>query len=151
MFYMVNYPYYCTIVNRRVLIKQKLNNMNKNIFGDPLITCSNDPLTGFFRNGCCDTDSNDLGLHTVCIITTKEFLQFSKKAGNDLSTSRTEWGFNGLNPGDRWCLCALRWKEAFDNGCAPIVVLEATNEKTLDVIPIKDLIKFAHKEIKEVK
>ena len=125
--------------------------MDKNVFGEPLITCSKDPLTGYFRNGCCDTDDSDLGVHTVCIVTTIEFLQFSKEAGNDLSTPVPEWGFYGLQPGDKWCLCALRWKEAFDNGYAPKVVLEATNEKTLDVVSINDLIKFAHKESEEIK
>ena len=117
--------------------------MNKNIFGEPLIICSSDPLTGFFRNGCCDTDNSDLGLHTVCIITTKEFLEFSKKVGNDLSTARTEWGFNGLNPGDRWCLCALRWKEAFHHNMAPPVFLESTHIETLKIIDINDLEKYA--------
>ena len=119
--------------------------MNKNILGEPLITCSKDPLTGFFRNGCCDTDESDLGIHTVCIIATEEFLQFSKSVGNDLSTPVPEFGFNGINAGDKWCLCALRWKEAFLNGFAPKVVLEATNERTLEVIPMKDLIKHAYK------
>ena len=125
--------------------------MNKNVFGEPLITCSNNPLTGYFRNGCCETEDSDLGMHTVCVITTKEFLQFSKEAGNDLSTPVPEWGFYGIKPGDRWCLCALRWKEAFNKGYAPKVILEATNEKTLDVISINDLIKFAHKESEEIK
>ena len=86
--------------------------MNKNIFGEKLITCSNNPKTGFFRNGCCDTDDSDLGMHTVCVIVTDEFLSFSKSRGNDLSTSVPEFGFTGLNAGDNWCLCALRWKEA---------------------------------------
>jgi len=125
--------------------------MNKNVFGEPLITCSNNPLTGYFRNGCCETEDSDLGMHTVCVITTKEFLQFSKETGNDLSTPVPEWGFYGVKPGDRWCLCALRWNEAFNKGCAPKVILEATNEKTLDVISINDLIKFAHKESEEIK
>ena len=121
--------------------------MNKNIFGEALITCSNSPLTGYFRNGCCDTDETDAGLHTVCIVATVEFLEFSISVGNDLSTPKPEWGFEGIKPGDKWCLCALRWKEAFDNGSAPIVVLEATNEKTLDVIPIENLIKHAYKTL----
>ena len=125
--------------------------MDNNVFGEPIIICSENPLTGFFRNGCCDTDNTDIGMHTVCIITTKDFLQFSTETGNDLSTAIPEWGFNGLQPGDRWCLCALRWKEAFENGCAPKVILEATNEKTLDVIPIENLIKYAYKESEEIK
>lgn len=89
--------------------------MNKNIFGEPLITCSNDPVTGYFRTGCCETDDSDYGVHTVCVETTKEFLEFSKSIGNDLSTPIPEYGFQGVNPGDKWCLCATRWKEAFEN------------------------------------
>jgi uncharacterized protein (DUF2237 family) len=119
--------------------------MDKNIFGETLISCSNDPLTGYFRDGCCNTDKLDFGAHTVCAVMTDEFLAFSKTAGNDLSTPRPEWGFSGLKSGDRWCLCALRWKEAFDAGMAPKVVLEATNEKTLEFIEIKDLIEHAHR------
>ena len=121
--------------------------MDKNIFGDPLMICSNEPLTGYFRNGCCDTDSTDYGMHTVCIIATKDFLEFSKEAGNDLSTPVPEFNFNGLKPGDRWCLCALRWKEAFVNKKAPKVFLEGTNEKTLEVIDIDDLISHAYKKV----
>ena len=121
--------------------------MNKNIFGDPLSACSNKPLTGYFRNGCCDTDDTDLGMHTVCIVSTKEFLTFSKEVGNDLTTPLPRFGFDGVKPGDRWCLCALRWKEAFQNNSAPMVVLEATNEKTLDVIPMEDLISYAYKRL----
>lgn len=120
--------------------------MNKNIFGEKLITCNNSPLTGFFRNGCCDTDSSDLGMHTVCVIVSEEFLLFSKSKGNDLSTSVPEFGFTGLKAGDKWCLCALRWKEAFLNNLAPKVILEATNEKTLKVIKIEDLIKHSYKK-----
>jgi hypothetical protein len=121
--------------------------MNKNIFGEKLISCSNSPLTGFFRNGCCDTDNSDLGMHKVCVIVSEEFLLFSKSKGNDLSTSVPEFGFTGLKPGDKWCLCALRWKEAFLNNLAPKVILEATNEKTLDVIKIEDLIKHSYKKM----
>ena len=121
--------------------------MNKNIFGEKLITCSNSPLTGFFRNGCCDTDNSDLGMHTVCVIVSEEFLLFSKSKGNDLSTSVPEFGFTGLKAGDKWCLCALRWKEAFLNNLAPKVILEATNEKTLDVIKIEYLIKHSYKKV----
>jgi uncharacterized protein (DUF2237 family) len=120
--------------------------MNKNIFGENLITCSNNPLTGFFRNGCCDTDDSDLGMHTVCIIVNEEFLLFSKLKGNDLSTPIPEFGFTGLKAGDKWCLCALRWKEALINNVAPKVILEATNEKTLDVIKIEDLLRNSFKE-----
>ena len=123
--------------------------MNKNIFGDPILECSKSPLTGYFRNGCCDTDESDFGMHTVCVVATQEFLNFSKEVGNDLSTPIPQWNFEGVKAGDRWCLCALRWKEAFENGVAPKVVLEATNEKTLDIIPIGDLIKHAYKTIQE--
>ena len=119
--------------------------MNKNIFGERLITCSENPLTGYFRNGCCDTDDTDLGIHTVCIIASNDFLQFSKEVGNDLSTPMPEFGFDGVKDGDRWCLCALRWKEAFENNRAPMVVLEATNQRTLDLIHIEDLIAHAYR------
>jgi uncharacterized protein (DUF2237 family) len=117
---------------------------NKNIFGEALITCSKMPLTGYFRDGCCNTDKTDLGLHTVCIVATEEFLTFSKTVGNDLSTPIPEWGFEGVKPGDNWCLCATRFKEAYDNNYAPKVVLEATNEKTLEIISIEKLIEHAH-------
>ena len=118
--------------------------MNKNIFGEKLITCSNNPKTGFFRNGCCDTDDSDLGMHTVCVIVTDEFLAFSKSRGNDLSTPVPEFGFTGLKAGDKWCLCALRWKEALINNVAPKLILEATNEKTLTVIKMEDLIQNSY-------
>jgi hypothetical protein len=120
--------------------------MSKNIFGEKLITCSNNPMTGFFRNGCCDTDDSDLGMHTVCVILSDEFLIFSKSRGNDLSTSVPEFGFKGLKAGDKWCLCALRWKEALMNNMAPKVILEATNEKTLDIVKIEDLLRHSFKE-----
>ena len=118
--------------------------MNKNIFGEPLITCSNSPLTGFFRNGCCDTDETDTGMHTICVIVDQDFLLFSKAVGNDLTTPMPEYGFDGLKDGDKWCLCALRWKEALINNVAPKVVLEATNEKTLSVVSIEELIQYSH-------
>ena len=118
--------------------------MNKNIFGEKLITCSNNPKTGFFRNGCCDTDDSDLGMHTVYVIVSDEFLAFSKSRGNDLSTSVPEFGFTGLKAGDKWCLCALRWKEALINNVAPKLILEATNEKTLSVIKMEDLIQNSY-------
>ena len=120
--------------------------MNKNIFGEPLIDCSKNPLTGYFRNGCCDTDNTDLGLHTVCVIVSYDFLLFSKAVGNDLTTPMPKYGFTGLKSGDKWCLCALRWKEALINNVAPKVILEATNEKTLDVIKIDDLIRYSYKK-----
>ncbi len=107
-----------------------------NVMGGELVPCSIRPLTGFFRNGCCETGPDDVGLHTVCAVMTAEFLEFSKAAGNDLSTPRPDLGFAGLQPGDRWCLCAPRWKEALDAGVAPPVVLEATHEETLAITPL---------------
>ena len=108
-----------------------------NVVGGELLPCSTEPLTGFYRNGCCSTGPEDLGSHTVCVVLTAEFLAFSKSAGNDLSTPRPEWGFDGLRPGDRWCLCASRWLEAQRAGCAPQVVLGATHRQALEVIPIE--------------
>lgn len=111
----------------------------RNVLGGTLKTCSKEPLTGFFRNGCCDTSADDLGLHTVCAVVTAEFLDFSRRRGNDLSTPAPQYGFPGLKPGDRWCLCAARWAEALAAGCAPLVDLEATHEATLDIVPLKAL------------
>ena len=108
----------------------------KNVLGGELIPCSLDPVTGFFRNGCCETGPHDVGLHTVCAVMTAEFLAYSKMVGNDLSTPMPEYGFAGLKPGDRWCLCAPRWKEALDAGAAPQVVLQATHEETLAIVPL---------------
>lgn len=115
----------------------------KNVLGGPLALCSDNPVTGFFRTGCCHWGPEDAGVHTVCVVTTAEFLAFSKSAGNDLSTPRKEFGFPGLKPGDRWCLCAARWKEAFDAGKAPKLILAATHEATLRIVPLKTLKKFA--------
>jgi len=111
----------------------------KNVLGGPLVTCSTDPLTGFFRDGCCNTDDNDVGQHTVCALMTREFLEFSVIRGNDLVTPRPEWNFPGLKPGDFWCLCVLRWLEAFKAGCAPQVRLEATHEDALKYVRLEDL------------
>ncbi len=108
----------------------------RNVMGGELVPCSFDPLTGFFRNGCCETGPHDMGLHTVCAVMTAEFLAFSKAAGNDLSTPMPDYGFAGLKPGDRWCLCAPRWKEALDAGAAPQIVLESTHEETLAIVPL---------------
>ena len=108
-----------------------------NVVGGELLPCSTDPLTGFYRNGCCSTGDEDLGSHTVCVVVTDAFLAFSRQAGNDLSTPRPEWGFAGLRAGDRWCLCASRWLEANEAGLAPEVVLGATHARALDVIPIE--------------
>lgn len=115
----------------------------KNVLGEPLQPCSMDPLTGFFRDGCCRTGPLDVGRHVVCARLNAEFLEFSKSRGNDLSTPRPEAGFPGLKPGDRWCLCAARWKEALEAGCAPKVVLTATHEAALQVIRLDDLKRHA--------
>ncbi len=119
--------------------------MANNVFGEPLVSCSQAPLTGFYRDGCCNTGDDDRGMHTVCAVMTDEFLEFSRAAGNDLITPQPIFRFPGLKAGDRWCLCALRWVEAWQAGKAPLVVLEATHEKTLDYIPLQELIKFAWK------
>ena len=116
--------------------------MNKNIFGEKLITCSDSPLTGFFRNGCCDTDDSDVGMHTVCVIVDQDFLSFSKAVGNDLTTPLPQYGFEGLNVGDKWCLCVSRWIEAYEAGCAPDLLLEATNIKTLDYVSFEKLLEY---------
>ena len=118
---------------------------SKNVFGETLKTCSTEPLTGYFRDGCCNTGKNDRGLHTVCAIVTDVFLDFSKARGNDLSTPLPQYSFPGLKEGDRWCLCSLRWKEAYENGVAPKVVLESTHEKTLEHIPMEWLLECAYK------
>jgi uncharacterized protein (DUF2237 family) len=114
-----------------------------NVFGRPLQECSVDPLTGFHRNGCCSTGPDDLGSHTVCAVMTAEFLAFSRARGNDLSTPRPEFGFAGLKPGDRWCLCAPRWQEAFEADAAPKVVLHSTEEGALRHCRLADLTRFA--------
>jgi uncharacterized protein len=114
-----------------------------NVLGGPLAPCGDDPVTGFYRNGCCDTGHDDVGLHTVCAVMTDAFLVFSRMQGNDLSTPRAESGFPGLRAGDRWCLCAGRWREAFAAGVAPPVVLAATHEETLAVVPLDDLERHA--------
>ena len=110
-----------------------------NVLGGALTPCSTDPLTGFFRDGHCNTCAEDHGSHTVCAVMTAEFLAYSKYVGNDLSTPRPEFGFAGLKPGDRWCLCAVRFLQAADEGAAPQVNLEATHQKALDVIPLEVL------------
>ena len=112
---------------------------DRNVVGGALLSCSTEPLTGFYRDGCCATGPEDIGSHTVCCVTTEAFLDFSKRAGNDLSTPVPEWGFPGLQPGDRWCVCAERWLEAYRAGAAPAVVLGATHERALDVIAIETL------------
>jgi uncharacterized protein (DUF2237 family) len=116
---------------------------SRNVLGERLLSCSFEPLTGFFRNGCCDTGPADLGSHTVCVVMTAEFLSFSKSRGNDLSTPMPAYGFAGLKPGDRWCLCAPRWQEAFEAGKAPKVVLQATHEGALEYCSLADLKRYA--------
>ena len=114
-----------------------------NVLGQPLLPCGLDPLTGFYRDGCCNTGYDDPGMHVVCVRVTREFLAFSKKAGNDLSTPAPAFGFPGLKPGDQWCLCAGRWKEALDADAAPPVVLAATHEETLAMLPLEALKRYA--------
>lgn len=114
-----------------------------NVLGLPLEICSGAPVTGFFRNGCCDTGPMDQGLHTVCALMTAEFLALSKYLGNDLSTPRPEYGFAGLKPGDQWCLCANRFLQAHEEGAAPPVRLAATHKRTLDVVPLSVLRLYA--------
>ncbi|HEV8065499.1 MAG TPA: DUF2237 domain-containing protein [Acidimicrobiales bacterium] len=117
--------------------------MPKNVLGGELQECSRQPLTGFYRDGCCNTGGEDLGVHTVCTLMTAEFLSYSKAVGNDLSTPRPEFGFEGLKPGDCWCLCASRWKQAYDAGRAPAVRLESTHSATLEWATIDELSEHA--------
>ena len=116
-----------------------------NVFGQPLLLCCNEPKTGFYRDGFCNTGSNDVGTHVICAEMTAEFLSFTKSKGNDLSTPNPFYDFPGLKPGDYWCLCAIRWKEAYDADAAPKVKLESTHEKALDFVTIKQLIEHAVK------
>ena len=115
----------------------------RNVLGERLETCSNNPMTGFFRDGCCNTDHEDIGSHTVCAVMTAAFLDFSRSRGNDLSTPMPEFGFAGRKSGDRWCLCAPRWQEALEAGQAPRVVLRATHEGALEHCALADLKRYA--------
>jgi uncharacterized protein len=115
----------------------------RNVFGEPIATCSVNPRTGFYRTGCCETGPDDIGVHSVCVEVTAAFLTFSRACGNDLSTPRPEFGFPGLEPGDRWCLCAARWRQALEAGAAPRVVLAATHEATLAIVSLADLKRHA--------
>ena len=124
-------------------MKERREEEALNVFGEPLAPCGLDPLTGFYRDGCCNTGYEDTGIHVVCVRMTREFLAFSKKRGNDLSTPAPAMGFPGLKPGDRWCLCAGRWKEALDAGVAPPVVLAATHEEALAIVPLEALKRYA--------
>jgi uncharacterized protein (DUF2237 family) len=110
-----------------------------NVLGDPLEPCGSDPVTGFYRDGCCTSGPEDAGSHTVCAVVSREFLAYSSSVGNDLVTPRPEYAFPGLNPGDRWCVVAARWLQAYDAGFAPPVVLAATNARALDVVPLEAL------------
>lgn len=110
-----------------------------NVLGEPLIPCSDDPVTGFFRDGCCNTSREDVGQHVVCVRVTAEFLEYSRSRGNDLTTPQMDFGFPGLKPGDQWCLCAARWQEALEAGAAPRVVLQATHAAALRVVKLKSL------------
>lgn len=114
-----------------------------NVFDEELESCSDEPQTGFFRDGCCNTSQDDVASHTVCVLTSQEFLEYSRFKGNDLSTPAPQLGFPGLQPGDRWCLCAVRWLEAYNQGMAPKVYLRRTHKKALDVIPMEVLREFA--------
>lgn len=114
-----------------------------NVLGEPLVPCSDEPLTGFFRDGCCNTSAEDFGLHAVCVRVTADFLEFSRSRGNDLITPHPEFGFPGLKPGDQWCLCAARWQEAHEAGVAPRVLLQATHAAALRVVKLKDLKEYA--------
>ena len=120
-----------------------INKFQKNVIGTVLRACCMQPLTGFTRNGICELHPEDRGLHTVCIVATDSFLSFSTSVGNDLSTPFPGYQFPGLKPGDKWCLCALRWKEAYDAGCAPHIVLSATHESMLDIVSLDVLKQFA--------
>jgi uncharacterized protein len=121
---------------------------DRNVVGGTLLPCSQDPITGFYRDGCCATGYEDVGSHTVCCVMTAEFLDFSRRAGNDLSTPQPQWDFPGLSAGQRWCVCAERWLEAHRAGCAPPVVLGATHAEALEVIPIETL--SAHRHAQEI-
>lgn len=121
------------------------NEYSKNVLGKPLLVCSTQPMTGFYRDGYCRTSLEDVGSHVVAAIVDQKFLDYTKSKGNDLQTPNVLYGFPGLKPGDRWCLCALRWKEAFDAGYAPQVILEATHEKALKYISL-DILKSKEKE-----
>ena len=112
---------------------------HKNVLGEPLKPCCNDPLTGFYRNGFCQTGVDDVGNHIICTVVTEEFLAFSQQVGNDLSTPRSEYRFPGLKPGDKWCVCITRWIEAYESGVVAQVVLEASHEKCLDFIDLSTL------------
>ena len=114
-----------------------------NVYDEPLSVCCTSPMTGFFRTGCCETDNRDQGAHVICAQVTEDFLAFAKSSGNDLSTPRPEFGFAGLRPGDRWCVCAGWWRQALEAGVAPPIVLQATHKRALEYVSMVDLKKYA--------
>jgi uncharacterized protein len=118
-------------------------NDSLNVYGEPLESCSTNPMTGFFRDGCCNTAKQDVGSHTICVELTREFLEFSRESGNDLSSPQPQFGFPGLRPGDQWCLCAARWLEAFEADAAPRVHLTRTHQGALEIVPLEKLRRFA--------
>lgn len=124
-------------------MKSPTEMLRLNVLGQPLKSCSHDPKTGFYRDGCCATGPRDRGLHVICTKVTEPFLSFSKSQGNDLITAQPQYDFPGLTPGDKWCLCAARWQEAMKAGVAPPVVLEATHQKALEVVSLEDLMRHA--------
>ena len=125
------------------ILKENLHKQGQlNVFGNDLELCCLKPVTGVYRDGFCNTDNNDIGTHTVCAIVTDEFLLFSKKTGNDLTKDIPIYNFKGLKAGDKWCLCALRWVEAYNNGCAPKLLLESTNIRTLDFVSLEELLQY---------
>jgi uncharacterized protein (DUF2237 family) len=124
-------------------MEQLETDLSVNVFDEPLIACSTDPITGFFRDGCCNTNDQDVGSHTICIEISKEFLEYSRFKGNDLSTPMPDFGFPGLKIGDCWCLCAARWLESYEDSMAPRVFLQRTHKKSLEIVPLKLLNKYA--------
>ncbi|MBK1882746.1 DUF2237 domain-containing protein [Luteolibacter pohnpeiensis] len=120
-----------------------MQKLARNVLGTELVACSSQPMTGWFRDGCCRTGAGDIGVHVVCARLNAEFLEYSKSRGNDLSTPRPEFSFPGLKPGDQWCVCASRWQESFEAGAAPEVILEATHESALEFIDLENLRKHA--------
>ena len=114
-----------------------------NVFDEPLLSCSDNPITGFFRDGCCNTSDDDFGSHTVCVEVTQDFLDYSRFRGNDLSTPMPDFGFPGLQAGDRWCLCASRWLEAYEQGMAPKIFLTRTHKRALEIVELEKLKEYA--------
>jgi uncharacterized protein (DUF2237 family) len=137
------FTHHSSLFNLYDFIKEKILIQAKNVLGGELQSCSTSPRTGFYRDGCCNTGPDDVGVHTVCVVVTAEFLEFSKARGNDLSTPMPMYRFPGLKPGDQWCLCAERWKEALQAGKAPAVILAATHAATLQYVTLEELERYA--------